>query len=347
MVNLFPEFAGNAASAIGSGIGGVLGQLGDIFSAPRRALWKALGAPESGAQVAENLGVGDRDSLLSKIVGTGLEIAGDPLTFAMGPILRGIGGLAGKTLSKGALAAGPGYSDDIAKLSAGLGSHENPDALMRILGSEPDALRAIAREVPDGSSLLGMGAEGVAYKTPTGGVVRLERGIGQAPPLRPDVPEVLQPVRAVRAGDLGAEHLPMVQTLEGSSSPLYAQLDAMRKSPVRGSSPSALFDEIDAVNSQFEQGRKALERSIGNPARGLEAADLHIGNVGRTADGRWVTHDPTAILGTGDDLARASMELAQPGRVQSFLLNALGGQRRVRDYLNRATSTGGIGQGIL
>jgi hypothetical protein len=35
---------------IGGLLGGALGQVGDALSAPRRAIWSALGLPESGSE---------------------------------------------------------------------------------------------------------------------------------------------------------------------------------------------------------------------------------------------------------------------------------------------------------
>jgi hypothetical protein len=82
----------------GAAGGGILGQLGDALSAPRRALWGALGGPESGADLVNQLTGIDRESLLGQGLGFGAEVLGDPLTYA--------GGILGKLLGKGISAGG-------------------------------------------------------------------------------------------------------------------------------------------------------------------------------------------------------------------------------------------------
>lgn len=79
------------SSAAGAGLGGLLGQLGEGLSAPRKGLWSMLGLPEHGADlVSQGLGL-DRDSALAQALGIGAEIAGDPLMYAgsvLGPLAR-------------------------------------------------------------------------------------------------------------------------------------------------------------------------------------------------------------------------------------------------------------------
>ena len=103
---------GLGASA-GSLLGGTLGQVGSLLDAPRRFLWKdILGGPETGTDVLAGLGM-DPESGLTQGLGMGLEMLGDPLTWAG----AGLGGrvghfvgraadtLAGRTAAQAALRA--------------------------------------------------------------------------------------------------------------------------------------------------------------------------------------------------------------------------------------------------
>lgn len=71
---------GATGATLGASYGGLLGQLGSTFSAPRRALWRMVGLPESGAEL---LG-GSDPSPLASFLGTTLEVATDPLTLGFG-----------------------------------------------------------------------------------------------------------------------------------------------------------------------------------------------------------------------------------------------------------------------
>lgn len=96
-------------AALGAGAaglaGGALGQIGGVLSAPRRAVWGALGLPEEGRQVLGQYAGMDPDATSTHLLGAGLEMAGDPLTYAM----MGLGGVAG-ALAPGAEAAGEGLA---------------------------------------------------------------------------------------------------------------------------------------------------------------------------------------------------------------------------------------------
>jgi len=80
----------------GLAAGGVMGQISDAFSAPRRMLWSALGLPDTGAElIARGLG-GPGDEYLNhplvKALGMGAEMVLDPLNLLMMPM----GGWLGK-----------------------------------------------------------------------------------------------------------------------------------------------------------------------------------------------------------------------------------------------------------
>jgi hypothetical protein len=87
---------------IGAATGSLLGQMGEIMGAPRRALWSALGMPEDGAHLlSETFGM-DPDSMLTKGLGVGAEVALDPLTYLGMPL----GSALGKLGMRGGVAAG-------------------------------------------------------------------------------------------------------------------------------------------------------------------------------------------------------------------------------------------------
>lgn len=77
-----------APQAGGAALGGVMGQLGDAMSAPRRYLWSQLGLPEEGnkavSSVLHSLTGNDYDSEnpLMRALGFAAEMAGDPLTYS-------------------------------------------------------------------------------------------------------------------------------------------------------------------------------------------------------------------------------------------------------------------------
>ncbi len=93
----------------GAGLGGLLGQAGEVLSTPRRTLWSMLGLPETGsALMSEHLGM-DPTSPLTSALGLGAEVLGDPLTYAgalAGPLARlGTRGLMGAGAAREALLA--------------------------------------------------------------------------------------------------------------------------------------------------------------------------------------------------------------------------------------------------
>lgn len=111
---LLPLLGGAAGAGIGGAVGGALGQLSDTLSYPRRFLWHdLLGLPERGSEVLSQYGGMDPNSLLTQLGGMGLEMAGDPVTWAT----MGLGGLAGG-VEGGALAARAGLEGEIASQTA-------------------------------------------------------------------------------------------------------------------------------------------------------------------------------------------------------------------------------------
>jgi len=92
--------------ALGSGLGGGLGLIGGALSAPRRALWAALGAPENGNELVANSTGLDKDGFLARALGLGAEVIGDPLTYAGGVLGGPLGKLWGRAAGAEAALAG-------------------------------------------------------------------------------------------------------------------------------------------------------------------------------------------------------------------------------------------------
>lgn len=87
--------AAGAGAAGGAGLGGLLGQVSDTLSYPRRALWGSMGLPEHGNElVGQTFGM-DPQSTWAHALGIGAEVAGDPLTWAMLPLGGLLGGMEG------------------------------------------------------------------------------------------------------------------------------------------------------------------------------------------------------------------------------------------------------------
>ncbi len=104
---------GEAGALIGSGAGGLLGQVGDVLSAPRKAAWSMLGMPEDGNQLlAQTFGM-DPDAMLTRALGMGAEVALDPLTY----LGMGLGSVGGKVFGKAAGAAS-GVAREVEALQA-------------------------------------------------------------------------------------------------------------------------------------------------------------------------------------------------------------------------------------
>jgi len=71
---------------------GLLGTLGNILSAPRKAVWRAFGGPETGAELVSNWTGLEKESPWAQALGLGAEVVGDPLTWVMSPALWNIAG---------------------------------------------------------------------------------------------------------------------------------------------------------------------------------------------------------------------------------------------------------------
>jgi hypothetical protein len=176
----------------GLATGGLLGQVAEGLSVPRRALWSlagqgldALGGggslsaalrSGSGAQLMGALGM-DPEGLGAKAVGFGAEVLGDPLTY--------LGGVLGKGL------AGPWQKE--ASLTRNLGKIDDVErSLLQSQQADQAFLQATAPNLPAGGAFgskgaipLSPGGELTAYTPGTGSTrnVLSEMGrLGQGPP---------------------------------------------------------------------------------------------------------------------------------------------------------------------
>lgn len=119
----------------------MLQEIGDVLQAPKNALWSAIGLHDdagnalSGSQVAHNVFGTNEDSVWGKALGFGLDVAGDPLTWAAPLLGKGVGA-AGRALGLFGEAA-----------EAGAGAAKGANALEKALAggimSSPEELSAI------------------------------------------------------------------------------------------------------------------------------------------------------------------------------------------------------------
>lgn len=168
---------GVAGAGAGGLLGGALGQIGGALSAPRRALWGALGLPDTGAELVSNTFGTDPESFLTHALGMGAEVLGDPLSY--------LGLLGGGPLAK--LGASPwlkeaglfNYAND---LKAGVGAADAALDARRLT-----ELQTVQREIDAAQALSAYDIPGIAagqragfrYLQPASEQALLERGLGQ------------------------------------------------------------------------------------------------------------------------------------------------------------------------
>lgn len=225
---------------------------------------KAQSADQFGGSIADALGLTDDSTArdITKFLGTA---ASDPLSYAgLGLGSRAGAGL-GNALERAAIARGPGYGTTAEELLSQIGRMDTSGLPVRVrtaagdfvhplyneLSKSPYAAQ-IAAEVPQGSSILGAGAEGIAFGTPSGDVLRL----GRANPMfqgRPNVDQLLQPTRSLITPNDGmrllAERLPMAQGVgsEAAGAATPALQDALRGQALN-------FSDRTAANAGFVNG---------------------------------------------------------------------------------------------
>lgn len=300
------QMGGTAGTGLGGVLGGALGMIGDTLSAPRRMLWNAVGLPDSGAEVMGNLGM-DKEGLPAQGLGFLLEAALDPLTYAGGLIGRlggrAAGAMAGGSLEAKALARGPAFGGGLEKLAgaeASLAGNQQAGQARKLIESikgSPMAER-IMQEVPPGSQYLPGGNNALAFQTPAGDVLRM------GTEARASIPEMLQPTRSVRAGDINIERLPFAARV--------------------------------GDKAVWEGNFKPMSASIRE--QGLHPADLHQGNIGlHNYDP--VIIDPGAVVakpgGLPLPLGKSIDATGRTGGLGDRLLDWFGADELLRQHLAR------------
>jgi hypothetical protein len=169
--------------------------------------------------------------------------------------------------------------------------------------------------IPPNSSILGSGAEAIAFKTPQGDVIRLaDRHPGG--PGRPISPDVLQ---SSYATDL-------------------------QRTGVRGME-SQRIERLPAAsdvghNDYFDDVRMQLEHRLGN--QNLRLTDPHAGNVG-SLGGRPIVIDPGAV----EDVKGFSgayqpvTQAGQPGQIASLIERLVGGRGRMQSAVESGLASPG------
>lgn len=218
-------------SALAGGAGGLMGQIGNVLSAPRRFAWDALGLPEDGSQLlAQTFGM-DPESGWTKALGMGAEVALDPLTYA--------GFLLGGPMAKmGAQAVN-------AKRSAGLATEIEQVAAARRAAQEALVQRSameadtIARYEMQGNALNGM------HDLPSIAKGKTKTYQMMAPGLVDDM---------ANAGMAHTNDLGEVITL-GDRTPVGVQMRQL-ESPVRGQKMGSVMDYASADNTPTVGGSR-------------------------------------------------------------------------------------------
>ncbi|HUR53514.1 MAG TPA: hypothetical protein VMZ71_05265 [Gemmataceae bacterium] len=284
-----------------------LGAVGDVLDTPGRAVRSLLAGQDgaTGNDMLRNL-FGVDGGMLG---GLAAEVATDPLTL--------FGGLAGRALGKGANAAavarGPRYetkADDLQRMLgdyAGMGMDaDKAGRRVNNIAASPDSAR-IMSEINPNSSIVGAGAEGIAFGD-GGNVLRLGRGeVGL--PGRPVAEGILQPNAALDIGGAGkpgwrAERMPKVGHVDDAT--YWEAGDKARRT-------RPLDQLTDDLRNQ-----------------GIEFSDRHLGNVG-VHNGRNVVLDPGAIDLRGFTGATGAVGQARdPSRLMNTLLNSIGADDAVR-----------------
>jgi hypothetical protein len=163
---------------------GVLNDIGNVLSAPRRALWGMAGLPSSGDELVSNLGLAQRGSLLSRGLGMGAEMLGDPMTY-LGGALGGLGGEAlGGLLEGGGEAAGAG-GDIEALLSARRAAQEGlteRDALQEEARAEAVARIGRVGQTADVAGLAAGDTKNYLYSSPQARELLDYTGMGSGSP---------------------------------------------------------------------------------------------------------------------------------------------------------------------
>lgn len=333
-----------------------LGYVGDSLDKPGRAVRGLLGGrPEealaaipfsdtmgltnaenrvSGGDLLRQMGMDPGDGLGGTLAGMGVEMATDPLMFAGGAI----GGMLGRRAGAAAMARGPRYGTTADDLLGQVDSFAKPwerEAAARQIGILSEASPQVFAEVPDGAKLLGVGAEGLALRNPTGDVTRL--GLTSAgTPGRPIAETILQPTRTAdyAAGTSGrmvgrAERVPMAGMVDNGNywngSPTVGAQDRLGQLFDDAAGEGVDFFDLGAKNAGRVGGRDVI---IDPGAFDLTPAFKGGANPVTAARGSSPLMSALIALGGGDEAVRAAINAgrADPGMMMALArTGALGG----------------------
>lgn len=320
-----------------------LGWVGDSLDKPGRAVRGLLGGrPEeglaaipfsdtmgltsqqnrvSGSDLLRQLGMDAGDDLGGTLAGMGVEMATDPLMYAGGAL----GGVLGRRAGAAAMARGPRYNttaDDLMRQVPDLADDWAREATTRHIDELGRVDPRVFSEIPDGSRLLGAGAEGFAVSSPDGMVHRLGL-MPQGAPGRPVADTLLQ---ATRTTDYGGGKL-------------AARAERL---PFADSVGSKTYWDSPARPGQQDRISQLMDDSQAN---GLWFADVKPANAGRY-NGRDLVIDPGAVDLDGFAGAFGPVVRPQtPGPLMGRLLDLLGSDGVIRAglapaYTGRLVATG-------
>ena len=332
----------------------MLDALLSALSAPgdytRGLLAGRVGDRVSGQELLRELGVDVGDGLGGALAGVAADVATDPLTLVGGAIGR-IGGRAvGKGLERLAAGVGPNYStkfdDVIDMVNRAPRPQHGRDAVIANLDAINTANPRVWSELPPGSSMLGAGQEGTAFRTPAGQAIRVELPSMTEPftdairPGRPTAGPVLQASRTVDYPAVAGEY--GVQTSRGNPSHMVR----VEQTPLAAMPQEGYWLERGGQMGRTRLGDLRAEAG----ANGLDFWDRHPGNVGLVGGSPKII-DPGAVTpvpgyaGGFQDVRRAveSNPLLQAifqGDVRRALEAGTAGPRYARPLANYGTAGG-------
>lgn len=365
--------------ALGSAVGGGLqayGHLQDQHDDTHR-----FDAATPG-DLAKAMGI-DPDSTAGGLASFGIGALTDPLTYAggIGGAAKGgeAAGMYGKRLEGLANWRGPQFPGGAEKIT-GLVAHPEWNNLatrgVPLSGSSMVGLDQVAaehlakfannpellKEIEPGAQFVGAGIQKIAVRNPSGGIVTMsypsdlavQHGhalADQIPKTRPDVPGAFQ---AYRSKPIQAEGVSGVPIRVEHSNELFVpgSVDPM----LRGTA------EHDHMLNYFKNAGDEVSSQLAHA--GIDAHDLHAGNLGQNIHGDIGLLDADALkpMSLHDATARGvpylpsiprAPDMANPGKigwVENKLLDALGASQSIRDELaqkalGRAPMQGGFREG--